>query len=302
MSSFVDDSAVDTSARCRGFFFTCNNWTDADKELLASIDCRYVVYGEEEGEKTHTPHLQGVIVYHSQRTVSSIRKKLKGFDVNVMRGTIDQAVEYVKKDCTGIFEKGDRPAGPAEKGIRGKAAVAARNKLLIDTPITTLMRNGDLAASQAPMIKKMKMIVASELGPYKPDHLRGIWLYGEPGTGKSRYAEETYPNAYMKEQNKWFDNYAGEKVILLDDLDSPALGHLLKRWCDRYRVSAETKFGKTELQHDWFVITSNYTPEDLWKDDKMMAMAVRRRCIFKHFGVASTFFNTPIHVDDFNKE
>lgn len=37
------------------------------------------------------------------------------------------------------------------------------------------------------------------------------------------------------------------------------------------------------LVHEDFVITSNYTPEELWPNDPMMAAAVRRRCQFHHF-------------------
>lgn len=55
--------------------------------------------------------------------------------------------------------------------------------------------------------------------PYHHEGTRGEWYWGQPGAGKSRKAYEENPGAYRKAQNKWFDGYRGEKVIILDDLD-----------------------------------------------------------------------------------
>ena len=43
-------------------------------------------------------------------------------------------------------------------------------------------------------------------------------IWGETGVGKSRWASETYPDAYWKPPNsKWWDNYAQEEVIIMDE-------------------------------------------------------------------------------------
>lgn len=80
-------------------------------------------------------------------------------------------------------------------------------------------------------------------------------------------------------QNKWFDNYRGEEVIVMDDMDRRndyELGHLLKRWTDHYKVTAEVKGGVVGLCHKKFIVTSNWKPEELWDDQKFVS-AIRRR-------------------------
>lgn len=110
----------------------------------------------------------------------------------------------------------------------------------------------------------------------------GLWIYGPPGTGKSFYARNNYGQSlYHKAQNKWWDGYQHQDFVLLDDLDTNVLGHYLKIWADRYAFMAECKGSSILIRPKKFIVTSNYTPEDLFHDP-VLAQAIRRRFYFIH--------------------
>jgi hypothetical protein len=90
---------------------------------------------------------------------------------------------------------------------------------------------------------------------------------GPPGVGKShvaRFAWDTEP--YEKMQNKWWDGYDGQEIVILEDADNGGdkLHHHLKTWTDRYATKGETKGGMIPLHYRKFVVTSNYSIERIW--------------------------------------
>lgn len=254
--------------------FTINNWSDNDVAQMDAVDCKYMIYGKEVGE-SGTPHLQGFVTFVKNKTLTSLKKLHATAHWERANGTSQQASDYCKKEGDYI-ERG-------ELSVQGKRTDLER--------VTEMVKEGasiQKIAEECPTtyvkfgrgIRDLKLVLEK---PYNHDETRGEWYWGPPGTGKSRKARDENPDAYLKAQNKWFDGYNGEDVIILDDLDIAQLGHHLKIWTDRYACTGETKGGTIHLRHKKFIVTSNYSIEQLWPDDQPMQEAIKRRFKVTHF-------------------
>ena len=67
------------------------------------------------------------------------------------------------------------------------------------------------------------------------------------------------------------------------------MGHYLKRWMDVHPCSGEAKGQTLELQHDWFVVTSNYSIEELFKSQPEMIEPIKARCKDRIFHFTEPF-------------
>lgn len=78
--------------------------------------------------------------------------------------------------------------------------------------------------------------------------------------------------------------------MLIDDADlaiKPMEWHY-KRWLDRYPMQVEYKGGMMMINPEIVVITSQYTPEQIWEGDSTTLSAIRRRCSLISFDLDPT--------------
>lgn len=269
--------------RTRGCCFTWNNYPEQYANILTSLAVDYVCYGKEIAPTTGTPHLQGYIHVEHPKTIGGFRRMLPGSHCTLARGTPAQNIDYCSKGGD-FYESGIRPQAPADGG-----------DLEIDrwTDAISSARLGHFESIPPDMYVRYYATwrrIHQDYMPRVPDLEGpcGIWIYGSAGSGKTLYTSTTYPDAYRKPRNQWWDGYQGESTVILDDVDKydVALGGKLKHWADSYAFVAEVKGGSRRIRPSRLVVTSQYRIEDIWGDaETQEALGRRFQVVRKERGV-----------------
>ena len=256
--------------------FTINNPHPYDEDVLKALFpdvAAYLIFGREVGKKG-TPHLQGYLQLKKKKRFTAMKKIHKEAHWEPAEGDQRSNFNYCTKDGDYV------ELGVPTSGKRGAPTMlerAARNQLLRDTPIDELVSSGEISLLQVRALKNCRMDLEQLKPAFAASDVRGTWIWGPPGTGKSRSAREDYgDDIYLKAQNKWWDGYTGQKVVILDDMDTDVLGHYLKIWADRYACTGEIKGGTVNLRHEKFIVTSNFSIESLFEKPEICA-AIKRR-------------------------
>lgn len=293
--------------RSCNYAFTCNNYAQVELDHLASLECKYIVYGKEVGE-SGTPHLQGQVCFATQRTFNVV-KGLLGYRFHVeVTKNVHQSIAYCKKDGD-FIERGTMPMSAAAKGALGGSSGhlggehghlgashgvkggAAEKKRWADA--LALVKEGrmDEVDAQIQLVHARscefvytKALRARPLPDYVP--FSNVWLYGGTGVGKSRVARSLFPDHYIKMANKWWDGYSSQGTVIMDDVDPTSMGHLahfIKTWTDHYPFPCEVKGGAVRCRPKSFVFTSNYTLRECFPNAQDYLALERRFDVYEVF-------------------
>lgn len=274
MSSSSISSIINSRSQYKSWCFTLNNYSD--EEYSGICEClrhsaEYFVVGKEVGQQG-TPHLQGYCRFSKGLRLSAIRNQLspRGH-YEVARGTPADNRVYCTKG--GDFVEGGTCPG------RGKESNKRKNRDELALEWRSAMERGRSGLSEFadanPGVYAWSRftLLRNSLGDARavprPD-IRVRWVWGAPGVGKSRFAHETFPDAYIKEpRTKWWNGYMMEKEVIIDDFGPGGIdiNHLL-RWFDRYKCYVEIKGDMCPLLADNFIVTSNFHPSQVFVDAK----------------------------------
>ncbi len=250
-------------------------------ELMRNFpNVRYVVFQGEEAE-TGTPHYQGYIEFTGvKRLVALTRYKQMHYEPR--RGSREQARQYAMKEDTrvaGPWEHGEWEAGGA--GARNDL-VAFRNAVQSGANKRTMIEDHPLAMARYP---RFYGTIRSTVRPVREEDLVIRLNYGTTGTGKTRYAFDTYPDLFevpISNGTLWFDGYDMHKNVLFDDFCGAAskitLDNVLKLF-DRYPRQVPVKGEYVWWLPTNIVVTTNIHPRNwyTWEGREMQYDALKRR-------------------------
>jgi len=192
---------------------------DALEQLQAKKAIKAAVVARENHEK-EGQHLHVYLLLEKQFSC----KNANFWDLGPYHGnyqkarSIDAVVKYIKKDGD-ILQFGD---------IDWKEKVDSRlehrrylgKKIIDGTPLNELVKEDpSLIFGLSSLHKDINTWHQVSMKATDAPDTRGIWIYGPPGVGKSRYVRAQEPSLYLKAQNRWWDSHIGQKAVLIDDFD-----------------------------------------------------------------------------------
>lgn len=272
------DKQLDSTNRGRHWCLTINNWFPQELEVFDKLyvdkNLAYYVAGKEVGE-SGTPHLQCYLYTTKNFSFTQVKNWFPRARIapKYKKATPQQAANYCKKD-EDYIEDGILPEPQFKAGAKG-------TQIKWET-VKELAQKGDLDSIEPKVFvqnyRTLKQIAMDFQTKAKElEDVCGEWIYGKPGVGKSYTARKENPDLFDKPINKWWDNYNNEACVLLDDFpkDGTYMTQFLKRWGDRYPFPAEIKNHVRQIRPQKIVVTSNYHPSDIFKDDDLEAILRR---------------------------
>lgn len=234
----------------------------------------------EKGEDAGALHLQYYVQRPGKTTLAALRREVcDASHWEVARGTAAECVAYVTKERTrvdGPWRFGECTTMGSRSDLARAAQAIRDGKTLKEVaeehPEEFIRYHKGLVAYQAALASRGPRVCPPD-GPE-------VWVFwGPTGTGKSRRAFETWPDAYRKMTNdKWWDGYRGEETVIFDDFKGSSMRlHDFQLIVDRYPVKVETKGSTVELSATRLVFTSNRHPSEWYSGDADPEGTVMRR-------------------------
>lgn len=262
--------------RSRTWSYTINNYDDKtlnDVENFMSF-CKYAIYGKETAS-TGTPHLQCYSYSHNAISFSKMKAMFPTAHLEKSKGSAEENFIYCSKDKE-----------YKEFGIRPKQGKRTDLDEIKDVVMTTGKMSEVVLVARSYQSVKMAEQILKYHEPKRDWKPCVRWFYGATGTGKSKLAYELFNNdCYTTlSTGRWFDGYDAHENVLIDDMRKDFMKfHELLRLLDRYPMRVETKGGTRQFLAKHIIITSAFSPQELYETREDVQQLIRRIDEIKEF-------------------
>lgn len=266
----------------RRVFLTWNNWQEDFETKEKAYDyfkdlphIKAFILGFEVGDQG-TQHIQAVIQFNSAKRFSTLRKYFKNNHIERIHD-FNKAIDYCKKE-NDYLEYGEMTTQGQRKDIElfTEAIIEGYSnmELLAEFPSQTqrYLNNID---------KIRQMILAEHYSKELRPDLKVIFISGTVGVGKTRYIYDTYDilDIYrVSDYTNPFDNYQGQKILVLDEYNNQLNIQLLLNILDIYPMLLPARYNDKWACYEKVYIISNYQYNqlfDMYNDE--IRKAIRRR-------------------------
>lgn len=265
-------------SKARAYAFTLNNWTqDEYEDLRANLEpAIYYIIGKEIAPGTGTPHLQGYVYWKSPRAFRSMKKLQK-------RAHWAKAIACAEVNRTYCSKGGDfLEQGECPKQGKRSDLNVIKNKIAEGLKVDTIaVENPEMFHQYGRTLNKIEDILMRK--KFRTVMTKGIWLWGDTGTGKSHKALENfspethyiYPN-----DNGWWDGYCQQETVVLNDFRGEIPYNLMLQMVDKWPFTVKRR-GREPLPFisKTVIITSSLPPEEIYKrreEEDNIAQLIRR--------------------------
>jgi len=279
---------TDKGFKNRAYCVVINNYSEQEWNVCLNEECEFSVFAKEVGE-SGTPHIQGYLYFKSARAFTTLKKLLPRANlISPPNGSPSQNLTYIQ----GPYDKdGKHKDFNPDAVIRGDCPVQGKRTDIENVKDiikeSGKMRDVVLHATSYQSVRHAEVILKYHevQRDWKPNVM---WFHGKTGTGKSRKAYELLEregDVYTcMSTAKWFEGYDAHENVLMDDMRKDFCKfHELLRLLDRYPVRIEAKGGSRQFLARQIIITSCYSPSEMFDTREDLHQLLRRIDVIREF-------------------
>ncbi len=262
-------------SRETSWVFTENHIIRHTARTLRAVECRYIVYQEEEAPLTGHHHIQGYIAFATPKSRDQVRNLLGGTAcVDPARRSAKNNKEYCQKEKSRVTrgisgERGDIPPGQGHR-----QDLAHLHESLKRSRYASGSKSSDVWESEIDFGPMLKFHAGAEryvetLRQPRHKWTKTITYWGDTGVGKTdRVVRETKE---LGLDITWMPPFSlakywvvpSGKIVVIDDFGPGQISRTtLLRMLDKHPFTPPTKGGFTEWAPEYIFITSNTDPRD----------------------------------------